>query len=128
MKILSFIFGNTLKTIASRSGIIVFILMLLFFYDKYNDAISRATTLEIERDKEKQEKMEYKAYNTLLLAQKDSLIYLNSVDKENFKIIKKDLQSIISQQRQRLKEKEATIDEMRKGLKCKNWLGKIVDC
>ena len=128
MKIISLIFGKTIKSISSRIGIILVLGTSLFLYTKYTNAIQGFGRAKIEISRLSAENKELIDYNALLIAQKDSLKYAKSIDSTNYKILEKSLQSIVAQQSQRIKDKDITIDEMRKGLKCKNIFGKIVDC
>ena len=119
MKILSFIFGKTIKSITSRIGILLVLGVALFLYTKYTNAIQGFERAKIELSKLSTENKELIAYNSVLIVQKDSLRYAKSVDSVNYKILEKSLQSIVSQQQQRLKEKENTIKHFLDVAPCK---------
>ena len=128
MKILSLIFGKTIKSITSRIGILLVLGIAWYFYDKYTDAIQGFERVKIELLRLSTENKELMAYNGLLIAKNDSLKYAKSVDSTNYKLLEKSLQSIVAQQQGRLKDKDKLISDMSKNLKCKNIFGKIVDC
>lgn len=128
MKILSLIFGKTIKSITSRIGILVVLTTAFVLYMKYTNAIQGFERVKIELSRVTIENKELMAYNGLLIAKNDSLKYAKSVDSTNYKILEKSLQSIIAQQQRIIKEKDKLIEDMKKGLKCLNWRGKPVDC
>ena len=128
MKILSLIFGKTIKSITSRIGILLVLTTAFVLYMKYTNAIQGFERAKIELLMLSTENKELMSYNGLLIAKNDSLKYAKSVDSTNYKILEKSLQSIIAQQQRIIKEKDKLIEDMRKGLKCLNWRGKVVDC
>ncbi len=128
MKILSLIFGTTVKTITSRIGIALVLGVAVFLYTKYTNAVQGFERARIELSKLSTENKELIAYNKDLIIKNDSLKYAKSVDSTNYKILEKSLQSVIAQQCQRIKDKDKLISDMTKNLKCKNIFGKIVDC
>jgi hypothetical protein len=128
MKILSFVFGKTIKSIASRIGILLVLGTAMLLYFKYTNAIQGFERVKIELSRVTIENKELMSYNGVLIAQKDSLRYAKSVDSTNYKLIEKSLQSIVAQQQGRIKDKDKLISDMSKNLKCKNIFGKIVDC
>jgi hypothetical protein len=128
MKILSLIFGKTIKSITSRIGILLVLGTAMLLYFKYTNAIQGFERVKIELSKLSTENKELMSYNGLLIAQKDSLKYAKSVDSTNYKILENGLQSVIAQQQGRIKYKDKLINDMSKNLKCKNIFGKIVDC
>jgi hypothetical protein len=128
MKILSLIFGKTIKSITSRIGILLVLGTAMLLYFKYTNAIQGFERAKIELLRLSTENKELMSYNGLLISKNDSLKYAKSVDSTNYKLLEKSLQSVISQQQGRIKEKDSIIEDMRKGLKCLNWRGKVVDC
>lgn len=128
MKILNWLFGTTLKSISSRIGIGVLLVVAGLIYNNYTTAIKDYTRIKIERDKLIIEGQEQRAYTAHVVAQNDSLNNALGIDKRNYDNTTKDLQSLIQQQGTLIKEKDNLISDMRKNLKCKNIFGKIVDC
>jgi hypothetical protein len=128
MKILSLIFGKTIKSITSRIGILLVLGTAMLLYFKYTNAIQGFERAKIELSRVTIENKELMSYNGLLIAKNDSLKYAKSVDSTNYKLLEKSLQSIVSQQQGRIKDKDKLISDMSKNLKCKNIFGKIVDC
>jgi hypothetical protein len=128
MKILSLIFGKTIKSITSRIVILLVLGTAMLLYFKYTNAIQGFERAKIELFKVTTENKELMAYNGLLIAKNDSLKYAKSVDSTNYKLLERSLQSIVAQQQVRIKDKDKLISDMSKNLKCKNIFGKIVDC
>ena len=128
MKILSWVFGKTIKSISSRIGIGILLVVAGLIYNNYTTAIKHYTRIKIERDKLIIEGQEQRAYTAYIVAQNDSLNNALDIDKRNYDNTTKDLQSLIQQQRTLIKEKDNLISDMKKNLKCKNVFGKIVDC
>jgi len=119
MKILSLIFGKTIKSITSRIVILLVLGTALVVYTKYTNAIQGFERAKIEISKLSTDNKELVAYNSVLITQKDSLRYAKSVDSTNYKLLEKSLQSIVAQQQQRLKDKDKYEKELVKGLKCR---------
>jgi hypothetical protein len=119
MKILSLIFGKTIKSITSRIGILLVLGTAWYLYDKYTDATQGFERVKIELSKVSTDNKELMAYNGLLIAKNDSLKYAKSVDSTNFLIREKGYQSIISQQQKKIKELDNTINHFLEIAPCK---------
>lgn len=128
MKILSWVFGKTIKSISSRIGIGVLLVVAGLIYNNYTTAIKDYTRIKIERDKLIIEGQEQRAYTAHVVAQNDSLNNVIKIDRQNYERREKEYQSLISQLNKIIKDLRELVDKMAKNLKCKNFLGKIVDC
>lgn len=119
MKILSLIFGKTIKSITSRIGVVLVLGTAMILYFKYTNAIQGFERAKIEISRLSTENKDLVAYNSVLLTQKDSLRYAKSVDSTNFLIREKGYQSIISQQQKKIKELDNTINHFLEVAPCK---------
>ena len=128
MKILSWVFGKTLKSISSRIGIGILLVVAGLIYNNYTTAIKDYTRIKIERDKLIIEGQEQRAYTAHVVAQNDSLNNVIKIDRKNYERREKEYQNLISQLNKIIKDLRELVDKMAKNLKCKNVFGKIVDC
>jgi len=128
MKILSFIFGKTIKSISSRIGIGILLVVAGLIYNNYTTAIKDYTRIKIERDKLIIEGQEQRAYTAHVVAQNDSLNNVIKIDRQNYERREKEYQGLISQLNKTIKDLRELVDKMAKNIKCKNVFGKIVDC
>lgn len=128
MKIFNWLIGNKIKTYLSLGVLVVVGGFISYHVINYKTAIRDAERFKIERDKVIIDNTELKAYNAIILIQKDSLDKVIVADKENYAKTIKETQLIINQQRLIIKDKDKLINDMSKNLKCKNIFGKIVDC
>lgn len=122
IKLLKFAFGGgTIKKVIS---IVITGLILgtpVYLYATYKNAISDAKRLVIES-------AELVAYNRDLIVKTDSLKYIFKQDSLMRQNQIEELQKTLLKQRNIIKDKETLIDDLKKGIKCKNIFGKIVDC
>lgn len=128
MVILRFVFGKTIKSISSRIGIGVLLVVVGLIYNNYTTAIKDYTRIKIERDKLIIESQEQMAYTAHVVAQNDSLNNVIKIDRQNYERREKEYQGLISQLNKTIKDLRELVDKMAKNLKCKNVFGKIVDC
>lgn len=120
--------GGTIKTVISIAVTALILGTPVYLYATYKNAISDAKRYKFERDELVIESAELTAYNRDLLMKQDSLKYIFKQDSLMRQNQIEELQKSLLKQRSIIKDKDILIDEMKKGLKCKNLFGKIVDC
>lgn len=128
LKIFKWAIGGKIQTIIS---IVIALLVLgtpVYFYATYKNALSDAKRFKFERDELVIESLELMSYNSDLLTKQDSLKYAFKQDSLMRQNQIEELQKTLLNQRNIIKGKDILIDEMKKGLKCKSFFGKIVDC
>lgn len=126
--IFKYAIGGKIQTVITVIIILVIIATPTYLINRYKNAISDARWFKTERDKGLLENVELASYNRSLLIKQDSL---NNVFKSDSLLLQsqiESLQTLILQQKSILKDKTTLIEELKKGIKCKNFLGRIVDC
>lgn len=128
IKLFKWFIGGKIQTIIGIAFALLVLGTPVYLYATYKNAISDAKRFKFERDELVIETAELTAYNSDLLIKQDSLKYVFQKDSLMRQLQIEDLQKTLLKQRNIIKDKEILIDEMKKGLKCKNLFGKIVDC
>jgi hypothetical protein len=128
IKIIKWAIGGKIQTIISLVLLFFIIGTPIYLYATYKNAISDAKRFKFERDELVIETAELIAYNRDLIAKTDSLKYVFKMDSLMRQNQIEENQKTLLKQRNILKDKDDLIDELKKGIKCKNVFGKIVDC
>jgi len=128
IKLFKWAIGGKIQTIIS---IVITLLALgtpVYLYATYKNAISDAKRFKFERDELVIETADLMSYNRDLLTKQDSLKYAFKQDSLMRQNQIEELQKTLLKQRNIIKDKETLIDDLKRGIKCKNIFGKIVDC
>ena len=128
LKIFKWAIGGKIQTIFSIAIALLTIGTPIYLYVTYKNAISDAKRFKFERDELVIESLELTAYNKDLTLKIDSLKGAFKSDSLMRQNQIEEIQKGLLHQRNILKEKNLLIDELKKGIKCKNIFGKIVDC
>lgn len=129
INLLKFAFGGgTIKTVISIVITVMILVTPVYLYATYKNAISDVKRYKFERDQYLMENIELLSYNREIIIRQDSLKDAFTQDSLMRQNQIEDLQKTLLKQRNIIKDKDTLIDEMKKGLKCKNLFGKIVDC
>lgn len=128
IKLFKWAIGGKIQTIVSIVVVLAVLGTPVYIYDTYKNALSDASRFKHERDILVIESIELTAYNKDLLILQDSLkgVYKQDLLMRQSQI--EENQKTLLKQRNIIKYKDILIDDLKKGIKCKNIFGKIVDC
>ena len=128
IKLFEWAIGGKIKTIISIAVVLLILVTPVYLYATYKNAINNAKRFKFERDELVVESLELISYNKDLLTKQDSLRYAFKQDSLMRQNQVEELQKTLLKQRNIIKDKETLIDDLKRGIKCKNIFGKIVDC
>jgi hypothetical protein len=128
IKLFKWFIGGKIQTIVGIAFALLILGTPVYLYATYKNAISDAKRFKFERDELVIETTELIAYSRDLALKIDSLKYIFKQDSLMRQNQIEDLQKTLLKQRNIIKDKDELIYDMKKGIKCKNIFGKIVDC